>query len=316
NTARREKDGGTLLFSQKGGWTRFGVYIVHTSILTVLLGAVIGSSSVAKNILRKPDFAFKGSIMLPETRETDFIYSFQTGKKIELGFTVRCNYFTIEYYANGTPKTYLSKVSVLEDGKPVMLKDGKTVHFLVVNKPLTYKGITFYQSSYQPYQDFVVTVKNVTTGVTKSSVIPARKQINWKEGGAIFGIINQENFGEAIRRVKVWFTDNQGDASSFWINTGQEAVIKRPSGDYTFQAKQLYATGLQVAKDPGVWTVYIGCGMMLVGLMIAFFMSHRKIYAFIHEQDGQPQVLFAGSTNKNKVGFEKKFVDLTEAFKI
>ena len=67
-----------------------------------------------------------------------------------------------------------------------------------------------------------------------------------------------DKFRESIKRVKVWFSDNQGEPSIFWIETGKEAVINRPSGEYTFSAKQLYATGLQVAKDPGVWYVYTG----------------------------------------------------------
>jgi len=113
--------------------------------------------------------------------------------------------------------------------------------------------------------------------------------------------------GQIVERIKVWFTDNQGAPSEFWIEPNREAVIKRPSGDFLFKAKQLYATGLQVSKDPGVWLVYLGCALMLSGLTVAFFMSHRKIWAFVSEKEGQVSVLFAGSANKNKVGFEKTF---------
>ena len=314
-TASRDKDNGVLLFSQKGAWTRFGVYIVHISILIILAGAVIGSAAVAKKILHKPDFAFKGSIMVPESQETDYIFSFQNGKKIQLGFTVRCNYFTIEYYNNGMPKTYLSKVSVLDNGKLVTFKDGTTVHDLEVNTPLTYKGITFYQSSYQPYSDFLVTLLNKDTGAEETMIMSGGKQENARENKVSLGIINQEVMGEAVQRIKVWFTDNQSEPSSFWLNNDQEAILKRPSGEYSLRVKQLYATGLQVTKDPGVWWVYTGCGLMLLGLYVAFFMSHRKIYAHVYEEDGQPVVIFAGSANKNKVGFEKIFDALASGFK-
>jgi len=308
-TEERKKDNGILLFAQKGGWTRFGVYIVHLSILVILLGAVIGSSNFAAKVLHKPDFAFKGSIMVPETRETDFIYAFQTGEKIDLGFTVRCDFFTIEYYANGMPKTYLSKATVIEDGKEILSAD------LEVNTPLTYKGITFYQSSYQPYSDFVVRLTNKSSGVVKADIVSAARQVQWPKIGATFGILKTEKYGEAVQRIKIWFSDNQGKPSIFWINNSQEALIKRPSGEYSMTVKQLYATGLQVTKDPGVWFVYTGCSMMLLGLFVAFFMSHRKIYAFVHEEEGQTKVLFAGSAHKNKVGFEKTFATLIDAFR-
>ncbi len=306
-TDRRDMEGGTMLFAQKGAWTRFGVYVVHTSILVILLGAIIGSPAVARKILKNPNIAFKGSIMIPESRESDFVWAFQTGEKINLGFTIRCDYFTIDYYANGMPRTYLSKVTVIDHGKKVLTTD------LKVNKPLTYKGVTFYQASYQPFPDFIVTLKNNTTGASRTSIIPFGKQIKWPEIGASFGIINKETFGEVVRRVKVWFRDNKDKPSIFWVNAGREAVIERPSGNFSLMTKQLYATGLQVTKDPGVWFVYIGCGMMLAGLLVAFFMSHRKIWAFIHEEDGKTVVLLAGSANKNKLGFEKRFTALVDS---
>lgn len=308
-TQKREKDGSTLLFSQKGAWTRFGVYIVHTSILVILFGAIIGSPRVANNILKNPYYAFKGSIMIPESQQTDIIYSFLTGKPLPLGFTVRCDYFNIDYYSNGMPKDYLSRLTVLENDQVVMEKQ------IEVNEPLIYKGITFYQSSYQPYNDFILTIKNNQTGVSKTELTPAARQINWKEEGLRFGIINMETRGEAVARFKIWFTDDQGEPSKFWLEPGREAIVKRPSGEFTLSAKQLYATGLQVAKDPGVWWVYIGCGLMLIGLFVAFFMSHRKLWALVREEDGKVVVLFAGNANKNKLGFEKTFTDLVENVK-
>ncbi len=303
---QRELENGTLMFSQKGGWTRFGVYVVHTSILIILIGAIIGSSRISNSILKNPHFAFKGGVNIPESQQTDVIYSYLTQKPLPLGFTVRCDSFKIDYYPNGMPKDYVSVLTVLEDGKEVLTK------VVEVNEPLIYKGITFYQSSYQPYQDYILTVKNQTTGLETRDIVPYAKQVAWKEGGARFGIINMEKRGEAISRFKIWFTDDQSEPTKFWLAPGQDALIERASGNYTLSAKQLYATGLQVAKDPGVWWVYGGCGLMLVGLMIAFFMSHRKIWALVREEDGKVTVLFAGSANKNKLGFEKTFSTLVE----
>ena len=82
-----------LFFSQKGRWSRTGVYIVHISILVIFVGAIIGHL-----------FGFKGSVMLPEGSTTQKIYSFKDSSAIDLGFGVRCNSFGIEFYANGMPK--------------------------------------------------------------------------------------------------------------------------------------------------------------------------------------------------------------------
>jgi len=183
-----------------------------------------------------------------------------------------------------------------------------------VNKPLTYKGITFYQSSYQAYSDFLINLTNEKIGLSQQSIIPPGKKIKSEDGMISLGVVNTEMHGEAVQRIKIWFTDHQAKASVFWINNDQEAIIKRPSGEYRLRVKQLYATGLQVTRDPGVWWVYSGCGMMLFGLFVAFFMSHRKIWAHVFEKDGQSYVIFAGSSNKNKVGFEKIFTALVDNF--
>ena len=72
----------------------------------------------------------------------------------------------------------------------------------------------------------------------------------------------------------------------------------------------MYATGLQVAKDPGVWVVYIGCGLMMLGLFMAFFMSHKRIWLYRHVDGDSSTLYLSGSANKNKAGFTKIFNDL------
>jgi cytochrome c biogenesis protein len=54
-----------------------------------------------------------------------------------------------------------------------------------------------------------------------------------------------------------------------------------------------------VAKDPGVWVVYIGCILMLFGLFVSFFMSHRRIWIAIQQQESDTKVVIKASTNKN-----------------
>jgi cytochrome c biogenesis protein len=294
----RRRDDSLLLFAQKGAMTRTGVYIVHASILTIFIGAIIGEM-----------YGFKGSVMLPETKTTDTIYAYNTSKPIPLGFEVRCDRFDIEFYASGMPKAYRSHLTVLEDGKITLEKN------IVVNDPLTYNGLTFYQSSYQGYQDFLITVTDQESGEAETAILPFQKRSNLSTHDAAIGVINAETMGQSITRMKVWFDDEQGQASTFWMKAGDQVIVERPGKKYTIAGKQMYATGLQVAKDPGVWVVYIGCGMMILGLFIAFFMSHRRIWVLLTKEDGKVSVLMSGSANKNKVGFEKIFSSLSAELK-
>jgi cytochrome c biogenesis protein len=293
-TERRSREDSLLLFAQKGALSRTGVYIVHTSILVIFIGAIIGEL-----------YGFKASVMLPETQETGVVYQTGTGTPIELGFTVRCDRFDIEFYETGMPKAYRSKLIVTENGKVTLEKD------IVVNDPLDYNGLTFYQSSYQGYQDFLLTITDQESNASETVSLPFQKQKNLTKHNARIGIVNAQAMGQTISNMKVWFKDDNGPASVFWVDAGDQVTVERGAKKYTIAGKQMYATGLQVAKDPGVWVVYIGCGLMILGLYMAFFMSHRRIWLLISKEDDKSTVLMSGSANKNKTGFETTFGNLS-----
>ena len=53
---------------------------------------------------------------------------------------------------------------------------------------------------------------------------------------------------------------------------------------YTFSLIGLqtrYYTGLQANRDPGVSIVWAGCFMMIAGLFVSFFLSHKRIWVRI-----------------------------------
>ena len=286
-----ERDGGILLFAQKGPWTRLGVYVVHASILVIFGGAMIGSY-----------FGYKGSVMIPETRSSDVIYEFGTGTPINLGFKVLCKKFTLSHYPNGAPKEFRSDLVILEDDKEVVSKS------IIVNDPLHYKGHTFYQSSYQSYQKFLISLINNKTQNKDRFLIEPGKETKWPSENISFGIINRgmtETPGKF--KYKIWLAGGGGTGEPFWINEGDTTTVERSGQVYTFSMKEFYATGLQVTKDPGVWYVYVGCGLMLVGLMVAFFLSHRRIWVYIKKDNSTTNVLLSGNSNKNKPAFEKNF---------
>lgn len=290
-----------LLFAEKTPWSRFGVHVVHCSLLVILTGAALGSPAFARKVLRQNNFAYKGFVMLPEGAGTDHIVGSRDRQPIDLGFTLRCDQFRLELYDNGMPRNYQSRVTVLEQGTEVLQAE------IEVNKPLKYRGVTFYQSSYQPHQQYTLTWRKLPDNIGTEVTIPAARQLRWEAGGIGYGIINREHWGDITRQVKLWLHDGHGEAVQRWVELGRETVIERPGGQYLLTVRQVYSTGLQVAKDPGVWLVYLGCLLMLVGLYIAFFLSHRQLYALVEAQGPGSRLLFAGVANKNKVQFARTF---------
>lgn len=293
-----ERPEGTLLFAQKRAWSRLGVYVVHLSILVIFAGAIVGSL-----------FGFKAGVLIPEGHSVSEVYEFGTDRPIPLGFDLRCDRFDIQFYANGMPKKYRSELTVNDQ------RQGKTfTRPIEVNDPLSYRGITFYQSSYEPTNEFLVQVESPANGKKQLFRIPAGQQISWPGTNISFGVINMmagERGGE--NRFKIWFSDGKGEPAVFWMPDAVSTPIPRPDQEYLFSLKQIYATGLQVAKDPGVWVVYIGCGLMLTGLFVAFFLSHQRIWVSIRQEGNTVHTLLCGTSNKNKIGFERNFAQLREA---
>jgi cytochrome c biogenesis protein len=291
-----EREGGTLFFAQKTPWVRFGVYIVHLSILVIFAGAIIGTL-----------FGSKGSIMLRERSQAPYYFEYGSSGRTPLGFDVRCDDFSLTYYDTGSPKEFRSELTILENGQEVLQKS------IVVNDPLQYKGFTFYQSSYQAVDEYWITLQNQNTGAKKVFSARPGQELKWQEAGITLGIVNllqPDRWGRY--RLKIWFSDGKGDPSVFWLDGEKAVTVERLDGPYAFKSEQVFATGLQVAKDPGVWTVYIGCILMLLGLFVAFFLSHKRLWVYIYEEEDRTKILISGSANKNKVGFENKFNALVD----
>ncbi len=297
NTSERDRDGSTLLFAQKAPWSRLGVYVVHTSILIIFVGAMIGSI-----------WGQKGGVNIPETLTTDKIYQYGSGTPIDLGFTVKCNWFHLTKYPNGAPKEYESELVIIEDGKEVLTK------VIEVNGPLSYKGWTFYQSSYESHRKFIISVVNSTTKNEERFLAPPQQPVRWQDEGIMFGI--QELVPTPIPgtyKYKLLLADGKGDQNMYLLDDNKQVTVQlKDGGKYTFHIKEFYSTGLQVAKDPGVWIVYIGCILMLIGLWIAFFVFHKRIWILVKTEDGKTNIFLAGTTNKNKAGFETEFNSLSD----
>lgn len=286
---KHNRNDSNIFYASKQAWSHYGVYLVHLSILVIFAGAVIGSL-----------IGYKGSVMIPELGSADKIYSQLTSEPLPLPFEVRCDNFTIEYYDTGMPKTYRSKLTILENGTETFSQE------IEVNRPLIYQGITFYQASYEGFQTFIVTIKDNVTGEIKSLKTDFQKQNQWTEKGVQIGVLNAMATEQHVDRAKLWFYDENGEPTTLWFDNNVPQDIK--GTPYTVSVKQMYATGLQVARDPGVPLVYLGCAMMMIGLYICFFFSHRKIWLI---QKGE-NITLAATANKNKVGFEKTFSTLKE----
>ncbi len=75
---------------------------------------------------------------------------------------------------------------------------------------------------------------------------------------------------------------------------------------------QVYYTGLQLARDPGMNVVWFGSALLVIGLCIMFYMPHRKLWLIMRpaESGKTLHVTLAGMVTRNQMTFARTFNDL------
>jgi cytochrome c biogenesis protein len=307
------EEGSVQLYTQKGRYARLAVYVVHLSIILIFAGAIIGSV-----------FGFKGYLNIPEGAMFNVAYESPT-EEIPLGFSIKCNWYETLYYDNmDSPKDFRSELVVYEDGKEVMKK------IIEVNDPLTYKGITFFQSNYGMMPDTVGSfILDITPNNGPTETIWLRFGDTFKvPGTGIKGTIM--DYSPALTRdrstgalttysenmvnlaIKIKFEEPGREPYVGWIlqrypDTG---VL---NGGHTVILKDYWGveyTGLSVSKDPGVWLIYLASILMSVGLYICFFVSHKKIWINIAGAGSSVSITVGASTNRNRLSLEQEIEKL------
>ena len=230
---------------------RMATYITHLSILVILLGGAIDSI-----------FGFKGYVEIKE-KETVRLFD----------FSLRLDDFEIEYYPDSEmPKDYKSRLTVIEKGKPVLTKT------IEVNHPLVYKGIWFYQSDYSVDVNEVKIAfdgKDFKVKIGEAFDIP-EKSLRVKVSQFLPDFVMDEkeaySRSRSLNNPAVKLEVYEGGSLKF----SQWVFYKFPDyhqkKEYNFKLTGFSGseiTGLQVTKNPGLAFVWIGCGLLMVGIIAA-----------------------------------------------
>ena len=292
-------DDGFRLFGEKGRWTRFGVYVVHLSVVILLVGGMIGSM-----------FGFEGFVNLAPGDATQRIRLRNSNQSLDLGFTVRCDDFIVSFYETGAPKLFQSSLAIIENGQTVVEKD------IIVNDPLRYKGISFYQASYGPLppKGARLTFTSKATGMNYKYEALIGKQISLPENLGRFTLLRLDNAatfrGQQIGEAFIGILSSDGrEDQEVLLPVRFPSFDKMRGGDVHIAVQEAllnYYTGLEVSRDPGVWVVYVGFILMILGCYITFFMSHQQFCAEVRRDADGSRVRVIGVANKNKLAMPRK----------
>ena len=280
------------LYARKGLIGRIGPIVVHASMLLVLIGSIWGSLT-----------GFIAQEMVPSGETFQVKNITEAGawsaNQVPKDWSVRVNRFWIDYTPKGSIDQFYSDLSVLDrDGKEV---DRETIH---VNKPLKYKGVSFYQANWD------IHAIRFTFNNSPILQLPVSKLESQNGGRQVWGtwIPTKPDLSAGITLITpdlqgtFLIYDEKGNLLTT-IRTNQSAEVN----GVTFTLKEaIGSTGLQIKADPGIPIVYAGFGLLMLGVIMSY-VSHSQVWAL---QVGD-RLYVGGKTNRAQVSFESELIDVT-----
>lgn len=303
---------GVAIHAVRGRLSIWGPYLTHLSLLLVFIGAIVGSR-----------LGFEGFVRIHEGEYAESFLISKTQEERDLGFRLALEEFTLEQDEHGNPTGYKSDLRVFEGEDEVAAK------VIDVNHPLTHRKISFYQSTYGHSFEVRVTAPNGETGHAlyslrrqvgsggQSYIIPEDPFREIRLGGEkltvfLHNLAEGESGIEAQIMINDRFPEYKGlDAwkNLGWVGANDFAEYK----DYRVTTDVVEWTGLQVGRNPGLPIVYTGFGLMLLGVFVSFYVSHRTVRVRVSsEEKGSTAIIGAFSRSGPEV-FEKDLDRMREA---
>jgi cytochrome c biogenesis protein len=226
------------------------------------------------------------------------------GQPMPLGFALRLDKFSVSFYKEGMPSEYRSDVVFLDQGKEAM----KAI--LKVNDPAEFKGVDFYQSSYGQNAESL-TVNFTRDGQSERLTLKQGEWVELPGGGEALVLEARDNvrMGEMYEgpAARIGYQDPEGNRAALTaFKAGAKMPMRGPIKFEIVDMKMVAYSGLSVKYDPGVWFIWIGCGLMVVGFVLTFYTAHRKVWLVLTPAGkGHTRWDLAGSTNKNRLGLRR-----------
>jgi cytochrome c biogenesis protein len=304
------------LYVEKHRIARLAPYFVHLSLIIIFAGAIVDGA-----------WGFRGFVSLApgvKIRSIDAMNS--SGTAHPLPFTLRCESAGMEKYPDGSPKQYWTKLVVEENGREVMRKQ------IFVNEPLTYRGIRFFQASYGPSAapEWVEIEASWVDGKTSPQRFRLRPEetLGLADGTQVHlgdfvpdfvlegNQISSQSDEPNNPAVRLLLTLPDGTKASAWFFAGNPQMNYPSDPGIRFRladVKMGYFSGLQVAKQPGKELIWGGCLLLSLGLVLALYFVHVRIWGVVaRDSKGRPVLLLGGQPNKYRHSFEEQFKKLAD----
>lgn len=282
--------GEDVVFAEKNKFVRLAPTFIHISLFLVMGGAILGGASGVKSSV---------PVMVGETVGSDQIVeeAMQRGRfhMQPAPFDLKLEAFRMEFRPSGQVKQYYSDITVTpRDGRPAFTRT------MWVNEPLIVDGMYFYQS-FWGVGGFTYAIDGKPTRVTLAQARTGGYMSRPFKLGAeeyMFYLRSLEEPGLIVSTK-----DFEPKAQ-----TVPGAELKMNGQTFEVKEYHLYS-GLETKIDPGIPLVYLGCGMMILGLCMLPF-RHREIW-LRRDEEGW---LMGGRTHRGRVILRREMADLAKVW--
>lgn len=310
---RVQESNGQLL-AEKSRWERFGIDVFHIGIMVLLVGGlmtfVLGD--------RYFEVAHEGETFVAPGGE----------------FSVRVDEFWSENYAEtDRVMDWHTTLTVIENGQEVRTET------IEVNVPMYYGGVHFFQSSFG--QDWEEAARVKVRVETSDGTILGEHEVSLNESVPLgdtglrlsaFAFLpdwalteNQVAYSRSQRLnnpgafMRI-YDENDNLIHQNWAFSQPNMQLLQdtvsPDREFRLYLTGMNApefTGIQVNYDPGYNVAIAGFVLMMLGILVHLYFTHKQIWVFV---DPKAQKLYVGGKARHhSKGFENEFEQLVKQIK-
>jgi cytochrome c biogenesis protein len=329
------------LAAEKGMAREVGSLVFHWSFFLLLLGVAYGKGAGftgAATVIEGETWTEAHASYDVPPREGRFFR-----ESMHAGFQIRVREFDVTYRDSGLPKEFVSRVDILDRGRPA------SSHEIRVNDPLGYRGVKVYQSGYGWAP--VIEVRQDGRLLASEPVVfftddPQDQRVPWR------GVVKLPSLRPQVglelrllpdpeafllgapmleaRNPFLAFTAYRGDLrltaaqSVFSLDKtglmewqrggiGRGETARLPDGlEISFPELRQY-TQFLVKRDPGLGIILWSAVLLLGALLPALYSSRRRVWVRVEPEGEGSRLEVAGFALQRKAAFEEEFDALARA---
>jgi len=305
---RVERDAARRICAEKGPLWAWGSQVVHAGFLVLLLG---------------------GAVSL-KTRSKEYIFLREGSATAVRGaaFMVQANPPEIQFWRRtGEPKTYSSRLTILEGGQERVSKR------VSVNDPLSYAGVRIIQAGYRFTGDLRLVRLGVTgEGVEGTAVVSLKPGRKLRMGGTGY-LLAVEEFepdffidpaGKTGSRsaefhnpaaLVVFYKGSRKIGEAWAFSEGMTKHSReRLLGVELEDFDPVMETGLMMVRDKGEPFFWTGAILLIAGLIFSLGFSRKRVWLDFPRQAGERGVMF-GDAGGRVYHFGKEFREMAAIFR-